>query len=111
MYTEVHAWEAQPALQAAFLAIRFWRIRPMAGYAVLWGRLIKQNAFRTNFLKQLVTFPALYVLVRSPQRKGSPFFVIKQRWLPLHAVVAVGAGSCLTFGELLPVRILVAVFA
>ncbi len=83
----------------------------MAGYAVLRGRLIKQNAFRTNFIKQLVTFPALYVLVRSPQRKGSPFFVIKQRWLPLHAVVAVGAGSCLAFGELLPVRILVAVFA
>ena len=58
-----------------------------------------------------MTFPALYVLVRSSQREGSPFFVIKQGWLPFHAVVAVRAGRCLTFGELLPMRILVAVFA
>jgi len=58
-----------------------------------------------------VTFGALHILVGPAQREGSPFIVIKQGRLPLHAVVAVRARSVLTFGELLSMYVLVAVFA
>ena len=82
----------------------------MAGYAILGSRFIKQDILGPNFFEELVTFAALHVLVGPPQREGSPFLVIKQGRLPLNAVVAVGAGCRLPFGELLSVCVLVAVF-
>ena len=83
----------------------------MAGYAVLGRRFIKQDPFCSDFLEQLVAFPALHVLVGPPQGEGSPFIVVEQGRLPFHRVVAVGARGRFPLGELLSVDILVTVLA
>jgi len=98
-------------LQASFLVVRLWRIRAMAIGAILRGRLVEENLFGGDFLKQLVTLTALYVLVSATQGEGCALVMIEQRRLPLHGVVAIGAGGSVPFGKLLSVDVLVAVFA
>jgi len=43
---------------------------------------------------------AVDVLVRAREREGGPFVVVENRRLPLCAIVAIGAGRDLSFGEL-----------
>ena len=54
---------------------------------------------------------AAHVLVSAPQREGRPFLVIKERGLPLCAVVALSAVRYVSHGKLLPVDVFMAVFA
>jgi len=58
-----------------------------------------------------VTLGATHILVRTAERECGPLFVIKERRLPLHAVVALGAACHIRFGELLPVNVLMAILA
>jgi len=84
----------------------------MAGRAVLWRGFVEENRFIGDGFVQFVTIGTLDVLVCATQGERGPLFVIEQRGLPFRAVVAVGAGGSVTFGdELLSVNVLVAVLA
>jgi hypothetical protein len=84
----------------------------MAGCAVLWRGLVEENRFVGDDFVQFVTISTLDVLVCTTQGERGPLFVIEQGGLPFRAVVAVGAGGSVAFGdELLSVDILVAVLA
>ncbi len=85
--------------------------RTVAGRAILWCGLVKQHDFRFDGSREFMTLGTTHVLVRSTQRELSPLLVIKQRWLPLHAVVAFGTTGHARLRELLPVDVCVAFFA
>ena len=83
----------------------------MAGRTVLGRRFIEKNLLGANLLEQLVTVAALYVLVSAAPGEGGPLFMIEQRRLPFHAVVAVGTRRRFSFGELLTVDVFVTILA
>lgn len=82
----------------------------MAGRTILRRWFIEQNGLFGNHFRQLVTIAAADILVSSLQGKGR-FLVIECGGLPLHAVVTLGATGHVRFGELLPMDILMALFA
>ena len=73
--------------------------------------LVEQNRFALNHPARLVTAGAPHVLVRAPQCELSTLVVIKQRRLPFHAVVTLGAARDARLCELLAMHVLVAVLA
>ena len=81
----------------------------MAGHAILWRGLVEEHRFVSDGFGQFMTLGALDVLVGAAQGEGCAFVVIEQGRLPLHAVVAVGAGGRLAFSKLFSVDILVAI--
>lgn len=83
----------------------------MTSCAILRSGLIEQNRLRFDDSSQFVTFGTAHVLMGSAQRKLRPLFVIEQRRLPLHAVVAFSAARNSCVRELLAMNILMAVFA
>ena len=83
----------------------------MAGHAILRRGLVEQDCLGGNDFGQFVTVGAFDVLMGAAQCESCPFVVIEQGRLPLHAVVAVGAGGSVPFGELLSVDVLMAVLA
>ena len=83
----------------------------MAGGTIFRGRFIEENRFRPDDFGQFVTLPAAYILVRAPQSECCPLVVVEKRRLPSHAVVTLRTARDVPCGELLPVNILVAVFA
>lgn len=84
----------------------------MASRAFLGRRLVEEDRFALHQFGGLVTGLAAHILMRALQRKTRACFVVEQRWLPLGAVVAVGAGRDLRgIGELQTVNIFVALLA
>lgn len=83
----------------------------MAGHAILRRGLVEQDCLGGNDFGQFVTVGAFDVLMGAAQCESCPLVVIEQGGLPLHAVVAVGAGGSVPFGELLSVDVLMAVLA
>ena len=81
----------------------------MASSAILRSGLVEQNRFALHHPCQLVTAGAAHVLVRAPQCERSTLVVIKQRRLPFHAVVTLGAARNSGLCELLAMHVLVAV--
>ena len=63
----------------------------MTGGAFRWSGFIEEHGLAFDGARQFVATFAANVLVRSLQRKCGPFVVVKLRWLPLCAVVALGA--------------------
>ena len=76
--------------------------------AFLWGGLVEKHGLAFYGSGQLVASFAADVLVRPLQWKCSPLVVVKQRWLPPSAVVALGAGRDSALGKLCGVDVLVA---
>ena len=72
-------------------------------------RLVEQNRFALHHPCQLVTAGAAHVLVRAPQCERSTLVVIKQRRLPFHAVVTLGAARNSGLCELVRMHVLMAV--
>ena len=72
-------------------------------------RLVEQNRFAFNHPAQLVTAGTAHVLVRAPQCERSTLVVIKQRRLPFHAAVTLGAARNSGLCELRAMHVLVAV--
>jgi len=72
-------------------------------------RLVEQNRFALHHPCQLVTAGAAHVLVRAPQCERSTLVVIKQRRLPFHAVVTLGAARHSSFCELVRMHVLMAI--
>ena len=84
----------------------------MTRHTVLGRGLVEEHRLGVNNFGQFVTICAFDVLVGAPQGEGCPLFVIEQGGLPFRAVVAVGTGGIVGFGdELLPVDVLVAILA
>ena len=80
----------------------------MTGGAVFWSGLVEESVFAFNGAGQLVASVAVNVLVRLLQGKCRPLVMIKQRWLPLCAVVALSTRRNSALGELPAVNILMA---
>ena len=57
---------AGAVLHAGLLAARDGQIGSVAGSAILGCRLVEQDSFCGDLLKQLVTIPAFHVLVGAP---------------------------------------------
>ena len=76
---------------------------------VFRSRFVEQDVLPAYDLDELVAISTTHVLVCATQRKFRSFFVIKQRRLPLHAVVAVRTVRHIRFRELLAVHIFVAI--
>ena len=83
----------------------------MAGRAIFRSWLVEEHSLGGHHFRQFVTLHAAHILVRTPQGEFRPLLVVKQRWLPLHAGVALRAQCSVRFGELLSVDVLVAVLA
>ena len=83
----------------------------MTGRAVLWGGSVEEHGLAFDGACQLVTCVTTNVLVRPLQWKVSPLVVIKQRWLPLCAIVALGARRDSALDELPAVNVLMALLA
>lgn len=83
----------------------------MAGGAVFRRRLVEKNLFPVDPLGQFVTLSAARFLMRALQRELRPLVMIEQCGLPFRAVVTVDATGHVVLCELLPVDVLVAVFA
>lgn len=83
----------------------------MAGSAIFRGRLVENNRFRGDDPRQLVALCAAHVLMSPAQGKLRPLLVVKERRLPLHAVVALGAACDVRMGELFPMNVFMAVLA
>jgi len=79
--------------------------------AVFRSGLIEEDGFSDDNPRQLVAFRTAHVLMRATQREFGPLVVIKERWLPLVAVVTFNALRDTSLGELFPVNIFVAVLA
>ena len=82
----------------------------MTGSAFLWGRFVEENGLAFNGAGQLVTSVTANVLMRPLQWKFGPLVVVKKRWLPLPAVVALGTWRDSALGELPTVNVLMAFF-
>lgn len=85
-------------------------VRPVARGAVSRSGLIEQNGFAIHRARQFVTCLTAHVAMRTLQRERGSRVVIEQGWLPLHAVVTVGAGRFLAFCKLPAMHILVTLF-
>lgn len=85
--------------------------RPVAVGAFSWSGLVEENRLAGNEFRQLVAIGAAYILMGATQRKIRPVFMVKERRLPLHAVMAIGTWRGRSLGELFPMDILVAAFA
>lgn len=83
----------------------------MARCALLRRWLVEQNFLPIHHPGQRVTLRAARLLVRPCQRERGSLVVIEERWLPLGTVVARNATGNPILGELLPMDVLVAVFA
>lgn len=83
----------------------------VAGGAVLWRRLIEENGLGIDDLFKLVAVCATYILMRTSQGKCCSLLVIKQRRLPFHAVMTLGAPCDVGLCKLLPMNLFVTVFA
>ena len=83
----------------------------MAILAVFGGRSVVEDLLPFKVLHQFVAVAATDVLVGARERELGTLIVIESRWLPLRAVVTIGARSYLTFGELPSVRIGMALLA
>jgi len=83
----------------------------VARRAILRGGFVEQHGLVGDYFGHLVTLRAAYVLVRTAQRERGPLVMVKERRLPLHAVVALRAARDIRLSELLAVDVLVAVFA
>lgn len=83
----------------------------MAGRAIPGRGLVEKNGFALHLAHELVAVGAFYTGVYAFERKTRAPVVIEHRWLPLGAVVTVGAGSGVTFCELFAVRVLMALLA
>lgn len=81
----------------------------MTGGAFLWRGFVEEHGLAFNGASQLVASLAANVLVRPLQRKCRPLVMIKQRWLPLCAVVALGAGRDFGLDELPAVDVLMTI--
>lgn len=79
--------------------------------AILWRRLVEENSFCGNDFRQLMALPASHFLMRAAQGERSSLFMVKQRGLPLHAVVALGAAGGFATGKLFSMDIRVAILA
>lgn len=100
------------AMQLRFALFRGNRIRrPVAGGAIFWCGLIEDDNFVIHGFCQLVALGAPHVLMRTAQRELRARVVIEQRRLPPGTVVTFNTSSHAVLGELLSVRILVALFA
>lgn len=82
-------------------------VRSVAGGAFLRSRLVEEDGFAFHGTRQLVASFAANVLVCALQREIGPLVMVKQRGLPLCAVVALGAGCEFALSELPAVDILV----
>ena len=85
--------------------------RAVACRAVLGSRLVEQNRLGRNNPGRLVTLGAAHILMSAPQRERRPLLMVKQRRLPLRAVVALGAMRNIRNCKLLPMDVVMAVFA
>jgi hypothetical protein len=104
--------QQRPLLDARLLLPRFRGIGTMARHAVLGCGLVEEHRLGVNNFGQFVTICAFDVLMGAPQGEGGPLVVIEEGGLPFCAVVAVGTGGSVPFGdELLSVDVLVAVLA
>lgn len=83
----------------------------MASRAVLRRGLIEEHSLGADRFRQLMAVATLHVLMRAAQWKSGPLLVIEKRRLPLHTVVAIGAGSGFSLGKLLSVDVFVAILA
>ena len=72
------------------------------------GGLVEEHGFAFYSAGKLVASFAADVLVRPLQWKCSALVVVKQRWLPPSAVMALGAGRDSALGKLSAVDVLVA---
>lgn len=96
-------------LTAGLLGARNRVSRPMTGHAVFGRGLVEDDGFGGDNFCQFMTFCAPNILMGAPQRERGPLLMIEQRGLPLHAVVALGAGCDVAFRKLLSVDVLMAV--
>ena len=80
----------------------------MTGSAFFGRGHVEEHGLACDGAGQLVASFAADVLVRPLQGKCGPFIVVKQRWFPPSAVVALGAGRDSTLGKLSAVDVLVA---
>ena len=83
----------------------------MTRRAVFRRGLIEENCLGSNRASQLVAFCATHSLMRAPQGERRPLLMVKQRRLPLHAVVTFCAPRHVSRRELLAVDIFMAVLA
>ena len=83
----------------------------MTGGAVLRSRLVEEYGFALDHAGQCVAALAAHVAMHPLQRELSALVMIKQRRLPLRAVVAIGASGHPVFRELLAVDIFMALLA
>ena len=84
----------------------------MTRRAVLGRGLVKQHGLAFHRAHLFVAPSAAHVAMHSLQRKGSAGVVVEKRWLPLGAVVTLGAGrGSAGFRKLRAVDIGVAAFA
>lgn len=78
--------------------------------AIFRSRLVEENRFGSDYFSHFVAVNTTYSLMRSTQREGRARLMIKERRLPLHAVVAFRATRDLSLGELLSMDVLMTVF-
>lgn len=83
----------------------------MAPLTLLGSRLVEEHLLAFDHPNLFVASYAANVLVQALQGKRSPLVVIKQRRLPLRAVMTINARSHAILGELLAVNVFVAVLA
>src|SRR5690349_406855 len=83
----------------------------MAAGAVLWRRLVKENALSRHNFRQLMALGAAHILMSATQRECSSLLMVEERGLPLHAVVAFGTAGNVGYGKLPPVDVFMAVLA
>lgn len=83
----------------------------MASRAILGRRFVEHHGLGIYDSGELVALRAGHPLVRATERKRRPLLMVEQRRLPPRAVVALGTACDLARGKLLPVDVLVAVFA
>jgi len=83
----------------------------VAGRAILWRGLVKENGLGGDYFGHFVALRAAYVLVSTAKREGCRLVMVKERGLPPHAGVTLRAARNVRCGELLSVDVLVTVFA
>jgi len=98
-------------LGSGLLRLRNGNIGAVASGAILRRRFVKQDRLRPHHSGRLVAVAAAHILMGAAQRERRPLLVIKQRRFPFHAVVALRATCHIVMRELLPVHVLMAIFA
>ena len=85
--------------------------RSVTSGAVFRSGLVEKHRLISDHFCQLVALGAAHILMGAPERKCSPFIVVKQRRFPLRRSVALAAMGYISLTKLLAVNILVTVFA